>query len=52
MYVASNKLDVMTADIQNTYLQAPSSEKQHIIWARIWFRKRREMSTNQTRTIR
>ena len=31
IYAALNELDVMTADIQNTYLQAPSSEKYYII---------------------
>eukprot|EP00957_Ditylum_brightwellii_P159997 12179539-Ditylum_brightwellii.AAC.1 len=30
-YAALNKLDVWAADIQNTYLQAPSSEKHYIV---------------------
>ena len=30
-YAAMMSLKVMTADIQNTYLQAPSSEKDYII---------------------
>eukprot|EP00957_Ditylum_brightwellii_P020340 1534849-Ditylum_brightwellii.AAC.1 len=30
-YAALNKLDVCTADIQNAYLQAPSSRKGYII---------------------
>ena len=30
-YAALNKIDVVTADIKNAYLQAPSSEKYYII---------------------
>jgi hypothetical protein len=31
-YAALNDLDVMAADIRNAYLQAPSSQKDFIIW--------------------
>ena len=30
-YAALNSLDVMAADIQNAYLQAPSSQKHYIV---------------------
>ncbi len=34
--VALNSLEVMTADVMNTYVTAPNKENMDITWSQVW----------------